>query len=171
MIDQAAFKIEWRIICERFSRDPSTALEARYYQSLSPLMSTAEFRLAARQVLHECEFFPPPARFVEAVRGDPELAAMDAWDVCQSVMCGSRSADTLDTITGKVVQLMGGEMMLRRTKLTDVAFRRKEFMRLYRLVADGHMRQEAQEALAPWTEEGREIMGDLQKRVEAGDAE
>ena len=88
MIDQDVFNIEWAVICERCNRDPSQVLAARYYQSLSPRMTTDEFRVAARVVFEECEFLPPVAAFIG---GDPAergsggagavgaLRARDGW--------------------------------------------------------------------------------------------
>ena len=128
MIDQDVFNIEWAVICERCNRDPSQVLSARYYQSLSPRMTTDEFRVAARVVFEECEFLPPVAAFIEAIRPSVEADAMEQWELCRQVMAGSTKALTRMNPAGRrTVDLLGGMDRLRNTRLNDVQFVRRDF--------------------------------------------
>ena len=154
MIDQDVFKIEWGILCERFNRQPSTALAARYYQSLAPRMTTEEFKEAARRVFDSCEFFPRPDDFFEQARGSTEAQAAAEWDICQWVMKGDLKALARMSDTGRrTIRLMGGVDALRNSKVDEAHYRRAEFLRLYP-TADEVERRESGTALPAWTEEG-----------------
>ncbi len=129
MIDQDVFNIEWAVICERCNRDPSQVLAARYYQSLSPRMTTDEFRVAARVVFEECEFLPPVAAFIAAIRPSVEAEALEQWELCEHVMGGSKQALMRMSPTGRrTAQLLGGTDRLRNTKLDEIQFVRRDFL-------------------------------------------
>ena len=131
MIDQDVFNIEWAVICERHNRDPSQVLAARYYQSLSPRMTTEEFRAAARVVFEEREFFPRPVDFIDAIRPSVEAEALEQWELCERVMAGSKEAFMHMSPAGRrTVDLLGGTDRLHNTRLNDVQFVRRDFMKV-----------------------------------------
>lgn len=80
MIDPRVFTEEMTILRDRFGRrDMTPETIARYLDFLDPLMTTDEFRVAARVVFNEDTFWPSPARLLAAVRGDPKRLAEEAW--------------------------------------------------------------------------------------------
>ena len=160
MIDQDVFNIEWAVICERCNRDPSQVLAARYYQSLSPRMTTDEFRVAARVVFEECEFLPPVAAFIEAIRPSVEADAMEQWELCEHVMSGSTTAlERMSPAGRRTVGLLGGMDRLRNTRLNDVQFVRRDFMKLFGDAEEIHRREKQAELPAP--AEASQIVGEL----------
>ncbi len=158
MIDQDVFNIEWAVICERCNRDPSQVLAARYYQSLSPRMTTDEFRVAARVVFEECEFLPPVAAFIAAIRPSVEAEALEQWERCEHVMGGSKQALMRMSPTGRrTVQLLGGIDRLRNTKLDEIQFVRRDFLKLFGDAEEIHRRETEPTAL-PVSDEAKGIL-------------
>ena len=158
MIDQDVFNIEWAVICERCNRDPSQVLAARYYQSLSPRMTTDEFRVAARVVFEECEFLPPVAAFIAAIRPSVEAEALEQWERCEHVMGGSKQALMRMSPTGRrTVQLLGGIDRLRNTKLDELQFVRRDFLKLFGDAEEIHRRENQPTAL-PVSDQARKIL-------------
>ena len=158
MIDQDVFNIEWAVICERCNRDPSQVLAARYYQSLSPRMTTEEFRVAARVVFEECEFLPPVAAFIEAVRPSVEAEALEQWELCERVMAGSKKALMRMSPAGRrTAQLLGGMDRLRNTKLAEIQFVRRDFLKLFGDAEEIHRRETEPTAL-PLSDQAKEIL-------------
>lgn len=161
MIDQARFKVEWEILCERFAKTPSVVLATRYYQSLSPQMDTETFVAAARRVFDSNTFFPSPDDFLEAVRPRMELAAGEQWLLCERVMEGERGILERMSPAGRVtVRLLGGAHALQQTALKDVQWVRKDFNRLFE-EAEEIERRESRQALPPWTKDGYETFRGL----------
>ena len=158
MIDQDVFNIEWAVICERCNRDPSQVLAARYYQALSPRMTTDEFRAAARVVFEEREFLPRPVDFIAAVRPSVEAEALTQWERCQQVMAGSEKALARMSPAGKrTIQLLGGTDRLRNTKLDETQFVRRDFLKLFGDAEEIHRRENQPTAL-PVSDQAKEIL-------------
>ena len=129
MIDEPTFRKAWTLLCERFNREPSTALMQAYYGTLSERMTTDEFRAAANQVFIAREFFPRPLDFLEAVRTDPRAEALDQWEQVQELMRGNIHQLTAEA--DRVVRILGGPSQLRNTQLEAVPFVRRDFLALY----------------------------------------
>ena len=158
MIDQDVFNIEWAVICERFNRDPSHVLAARYFQALSPRMTTEEFLAAARVVFEEQTFFPRPMDFIEAIRPSVEAEALAQWELCDQVMAGSTKAlERMSPAGRRTAQLLGGTDRLRNTRLNDVQFVRRDFMKLFG-DAEEIYRREAQPTALPVSDQAREVL-------------
>ena len=80
MIDPRVFAFEMTVLRDRFGRrDMTDETIARYLDFLDPLMTTEEFKAAAREVFNRDTFWPSPQRFLDAVRGDPKRLAEEAW--------------------------------------------------------------------------------------------
>lgn len=171
MIDQGVFKTEWEIMCERWNREPSRAMAARYYQSLSARMDTESFRAVCRHLFDTSEFFPRPDDFVEAAAGNSEERALEEWDNCWKAMCGPDAPlQRMSEAGRKTLRLMGGIHQLRNIDLNSLPFVRKEFLRLYSHAHETYERERKE--LPPWTGEGRETFARLtkgMKRLESGD--
>ena len=170
MIDQDVFNIEWAVICERFNRDPSQVLAARYYQSLSPRMTTEQFRASARVVFEQREFFPRPLDFVEAIRPSVEAEALEQWELCEGVMAGLRKALVRMSPAGKrTVGLLGGPDRLRNTKLDQVPFVRRDFLKLFGDAEEIHRRETEPTAL-PVSDETKELLASMVPRLMNGES-
>lgn len=172
MIDQAVFKAEWGILETRYNRTFPKDVVARYYQSLSPRMTTADFRVACRILFDRPGnyAFPGPSEFVGVLEQPPENTALDQWELCERILYGE--THVLDRMTDegqKVVRLLGGPVALGQTPVDGVKWVRKEFLDLYGTLAD---KGDAHIPLPPWTEEGRatlrQIMGEA-KQVTDGE--
>lgn len=80
MIDRKVFAFEMTVLRDRFGRrDMTDETIARYLDYLGPLMTTEEFKAAAREVFNRDTFWPSPQRFLDAIRGDPKRLAEEAW--------------------------------------------------------------------------------------------
>lgn len=80
MIDPRVFAFEMTVLRDRFGRrDMTDETIARYLDYLGPLMTTEEFKVAAREVFNRDTFWPSPQRFLDAIRGDPKRLAEEAW--------------------------------------------------------------------------------------------
>lgn len=80
MIDPRVFAFEMTVLRDRFGRrDMTDETIARYLDYLGPLMTTEEFKAAAREVFNRDTFWPSPQRFLDAIRGDPKRLAEEAW--------------------------------------------------------------------------------------------
>lgn len=160
MIDQGVFKNEWALLCERFrmtsEKAPSQPQMKRYYRYLSERMDTETFQRAAEIVWAQREFFPRPVDFVEAVDAGDEVRALEQWKFCQRLMSGDRSAlEEMDEQGRQVVDLMGGISELRRTKIDETKWRRREFLKLYRTATEG---DPGARSIEPMTAEGRKTL-------------
>lgn len=79
-LDKRVFLREMALLAERFNRpELSEPLIARYYDTLNSRLDTAAFENAARIIFDGDTFWPSPARFIEAVQGNPKQMADDAW--------------------------------------------------------------------------------------------
>jgi len=159
MIDPTVFSHEWDLLCARFNRKPLKELMARYYDILSPQMSTGEFRAAAVCVLNSAEFFPRPLDFSLAIRPDPAISALDQWELCERVMQGEHGILERMTEEGRrVVALLGGPVRLGMTSLDSVPFVRKEFLARYREVTSEQFEAISGPEVTP---ESRRIVGEV----------
>jgi hypothetical protein len=152
MIDETVFKDAWVLLCERFNRAMSPAMLLAYYNSLSPRMSTDEFKRAAQHVFDNREFFPKPADFIEALKPDVHANALTQWEQVQLLMSGERA--NLDPEAKRVVAMLGGEGHLRNSLVENIPFVRKEFLKLYGDAATIALR-EAGERIQPGAETPR----------------
>jgi len=158
-IDRTVFSQEWALLCERFNRRPSKELSARYYDILSPQMSTGEFRAASVAVLNSAEFFPRPLDFSLAIRPDPAVSALDQWELCERVMHGEHGIlERMSEEGRRVVALLGGPVHLGMTSLDSVPFVRREFLARYREVTSEQLDLIPGPEVTP---ESRRIVGEV----------
>lgn len=80
-IDKTVFLREMALLAELFNRPQlSEPLVARYYEHLSAHLTTSEFQDAAKAIFTGDQFWPTPARFLHAAKGDPAQLARQEWD-------------------------------------------------------------------------------------------
>lgn len=131
MIDEKTFRDAWALLCDRFSKQPSTPLMLAYYKTLTERMDTQQFKLAAQRIFEEREFFPRPADFLEGARPDPVASALEQWEQVLDLMRGFGNRERLTAESRRVVALLGGEQKLRNTDLDAIQYVRRDFMELY----------------------------------------
>lgn len=135
MIDQSTFKAEWAVLCERFGREASAVLAARYYQALNDKLDTEAFLAGCRRVFEQSTFFPSPKDIIDAasVTQDEESLGLRQWDLCQRLMEGEvEILEHMDARGQHAVSLLGGAGVLRMTSLDRVPFVRRDFLAFYR---------------------------------------
>lgn len=156
MIDQGVFKNEWTVLAERFGKyKESRVVSQRYYEHLSPRMTTEAFVSAARSLFASEEFFPSPDAFLEAAGFTGTAAAHSDWEHVHAILYGKAEAyDRLTEEGRRTVRLMGGVHGLQSTHVDEAKWRRREFFELYR--SERHER----ESLPPMGEEARRIVGE-----------
>ena len=92
MIDRTIFTREMTLLHERFGRTVNPTVIARYYDTLSRELDTATFEHAARIIFDEDQFWPAPARFLDAARGgNPKELAGAEWE---RLVAASRDGNT-----------------------------------------------------------------------------
>ena len=158
MIDREQFNRAWRMLCKRLRRDLDAEEAADYRAWLSERMDTDRFLEAVRHLWATCKFFPEPAAFVEAIRPSVEAEALEQWELCGQVMTGSREALMRMSPAGRrTVQLLGGMDQLRNTKLDEVQFVRRDFLKLFG-DAEEIYRREKQRTALPLSDKAKEIL-------------
>ncbi len=92
------FAAEMTILADRFARPkPMQETLARYFDALSPKLTTDQFVEASRIIFEQDTYWPSPRRFVEAVKGDPKAEGEAAWDrLAKLVSQGDASRWPLD---------------------------------------------------------------------------
>ena len=158
MIDREQFNRAWRMLCKRLRRDLDAEEAADYRAWLSERMDTDQFLEAARHLWATCKFFPEPTAFIEAIRPSVEAEALEQWELCGQVMAGSKEAFIHMSLTGKrTVRLLGGPDRLRNTKLDQVPFVRRDFLKLFG-DAEEIYRREKQRTALPLSDKAKEIL-------------
>lgn len=81
MLDKRVFLREMAMLAERFGRQVSEPVMLRYYEILSGALTTEAFQRAAFEVFRDDQFWPAPARFLDAARGgNPKELAGAEWE-------------------------------------------------------------------------------------------
>ena len=81
MLDKRVFMREMAMLAERFGRTVSEPVLLRYYDILAAGLTTADFERAAYEVFRDDQFWPAPARFLDAARGgNPKELAGSEWE-------------------------------------------------------------------------------------------
>lgn len=159
MISDKLFRDSWALLCDRFSKQPSTPLMLAYYKTLSPQMSDEQFKAAAQRIFVEREFFPRPADFLDGVRVDPRAEALEQWEQVHELMRGFPVREKLTEEAKRCIRMLGGEHKLRNTDLDAVQYVRRDFLELYADAAD-IARREAGNRIAP-TAEGLRLTDEI----------
>lgn len=158
-IDRDVFT-EWMgELDDHFPGDRSERIIAVYWRALSGRMDTEAFETACVRILGERDYFPPWKAFVEAVRGDAEEGAIEAWDRVLEMAKDWRNAkpsEVLSEAGQKALRQVGGVKKLALMDREDLDFRRNDFIGAYRAAAASVERQ--RDELPPMSDEGREVI-------------
>jgi len=124
MLDRRVFGAWFALFCERFNREPSSALSGAYYHLLASRMNNSQFEHAAAMLLSSAEFFPTPSAFWTVAELSAEDQAALSWsEIMTAVEHGtpgplplkwSSSRVALDAVGGGVALRDGGNMMALR---------------------------------------------------------
>lgn len=159
----------WELLCARFNREPHVGLATFYLEALEGVpLNDQQIREGVRRVLYADTYWPSPQRLVEAAQGPQEGTtelALEQWRKCQRIMSGSLdTTKTMDPIGQEVVTELGGTSALRRTSTDEVQYRRKEFLKLYKEIAEERSTT-TREELPALTTEGRRLLGEFDGAV------
>lgn len=94
-LDKTVFLREMAVLAELYNRPQlSDPLVARYYEYLSRRLDTPAFERACRTIFEQDQFWPPPARFIDAARGgnQKELAEAAWGEILQAAQRGQPPA-------------------------------------------------------------------------------
>ena len=170
MVNKRRFSEEWKRLCKRFNNRELDTEEANdYFEWLSERMDTDRFLEAARHLWATREFFPRPVDFVEAIRPSVEAESLEQWELCEGVMAGSKEAFVRMSPAGKrTVGLLGGPDRLRNTKLDQVPFVRRDFLKLFG-DAEEIYRRETEPTALPVSDEAKELLASMVPRLMNGE--
>lgn len=139
MIDKEIFIQEMSLLSERFNRELSKPVFARYYAVLSSAMSTAEFITACNRIFNYSTFYPSPAEFLKSARGSIEDRAQLEWmELVDAQMQGKTFAGLSDA--GKrAYRALGGAWAF---KSTDISYLKRDFIAAFQ-AAEWELRSDA----------------------------
>lgn len=146
MIERDAFAREMGSLADRFGRDVSRDMARRYFAFLSPHMTTEQFVQAASVIYAHDRFWPPPARFLEAVGADPATRASSAWEDVMSLVRnggGLNPGKVDDPALAAALRAVGGTARLSLAHEDRLTWIRREFVAAYRADAEGSTTQQA----------------------------
>lgn len=145
-LDRGVFGREMGSLADRFNRAVSKDMAQRYYAFLAPHLSTERFVQAAATIYQHDRFWPPPARFLEAVGADPGTRASEAWEHVMALVrsgSGINPATVEDPALADAVRAVGGTAHLGMVNEDRLPWIRKEFVAAYRATAEGATTREA----------------------------
>lgn len=140
MIDKRAFARELEQLADRFNREVSKPMLRRYHEFLTERMDDEAFRRAASIIYQHDRFWPPPARFLEAVGLDPDTRAGEAWEQLMATVRsggGVNPRELDDPALAAGIRAVGGTARLGTVNEDRLPWIRKEFTAAYRASAEG----------------------------------
>jgi hypothetical protein len=162
VIDTDIFTAEMELLAERFNRQVSDPVFARYYDLISAHLTTAEFQQAAIAIFNEDRFFPAPADFVHRVHGDVESQAEREWaELLRAIKAGERS--NITDVGRKALAAVGGTWAIENCDSDkDLGFKRREFVKAYKDIKNPPLAlRNGQQALPPSNEQAKALVGRL----------
>jgi len=127
-------------LCEVKDKKFSNALAEIYINALADYPGD-EILKAINHCVKTNKWFPQPSEIIQAIEGDPEERALNAWDTLFSaIRQHGRYGKILfqDSKIGRLVQTFGGWDAVCSWTNQEVDFRRIEFVRSYKGMSDSH---------------------------------
>ena len=157
-------------MCELWEKKFSKALIRIYLNALEGY-SADESIDAMTTCAKTLKFFPKPVEIIQAIEGDPEERALNAWDTLLSaIRQHGRYGKILfqDSKIGRLVQTFGGWDAVCSWTNQEVDFRRIEFVRSYKGMGGGRAPLEISGAYScgPLVMIGKEDRGDRNILIE-----
>lgn len=124
----------WKLLCERFNREPSapmTRIYAVYVRSQN--VTAAEWAEAVQQAVIFEKFFPEPAHLVNLGRGgkDFEARALAEWDACMTRMMAGEAATLPNTLTRKLMNASTNHTPLSEIPTNRLHHIQRDFLKRY----------------------------------------
>ena len=118
---------------ELYNRELSTTLESMYFDDLHEfdLQGVLESMRRHRLDGEAGRFFPKPSDIKAMIEGDNREKGMEAWPEVADLARNSRVAKSLDPITERVVQDMGGWKHFGMSDYKELVWMQKEFIDRY----------------------------------------
>ncbi len=130
MIEQQVFLNGITLMSNHYDRKLAPSVLGIWKEYLDTALTTEQFQQAIKTVILESRFFPTAKELVEAIKGDPEVQALEEWDLC--VKAAARAeysiAESL-TPQGKfALRAVGGVSELGRIDQDSLRWAKKEFV-------------------------------------------
>ena len=127
-------------LCELKDKKFTESLAEIYLNALSEYPADV-ILIAINQCVRTNKWFPQPSEIIQAIEGDPEECAVNAWDTLFSaIRQHGRYGKILfqDPKIGRLVQTFGGWDAVCSWTNQEVDFRRIEFVRSYKVMGGSH---------------------------------
>ena len=134
MIDKTTFTAGWRILEDRFGKQP-TGAALDYLTFLSPLLTDAEFTAAARAVWASREFFPRPNDFLLIREGQDWARVQEAADLARQKLDWAPVFKAMTPPAQMAIKALGGIFVVAEQMNRNPAFVRKDFGSEYGVAA------------------------------------
>ncbi|MDQ8040106.1 MAG: DUF6475 domain-containing protein [Rickettsiella sp.] len=139
--DRMEFTQGLMMLAEIYNRKLSELLLQTYWNCLKPY-SLELFKSSLESFLRDPDYalkgFPSPSAWIKAIEGDSASKSLTAWtQVVQAIRCIGHYESVVfsDSLIHKVIQEMGGWILLCRQSERELSFSQKEFERRYRKYA------------------------------------
>jgi hypothetical protein len=133
VIDKSIFGREMTLLADRFNRDISKPVIARYFEFLNAHLATDEFVAAARVVFDHDQFWPAPVRFLEAAGVDPKSEADAAWELSLSEARRgiARPLSEYDPGHAAALSAVGKNHRIGQTREDQLPFLKRDFVNAF----------------------------------------
>lgn len=157
-------------LCELKDKKFSKAIGEIYLNALAEYPGD-EILKAINQCVKTNKWFPQPSEIIQAIEGDPEERALNAWDTLFSAIRNHGRYGKIifqDSKIGRLVQTFGGWDAVCSWTNNEVDFRRIEFVRSYKGMGNGKGALEISGAYScgPLVMIGKEDKGDRNILIE-----
>jgi hypothetical protein len=172
VIDHKVFAAEMKLLQERFNKQMSDPVFARYFEFLSAHLSTAEFQQAAIAIFNEERFFPAPVDFVNRLRGDVESQANRAWArLLRAIQTGTRAY--FEGAEKQALEEIGGRWAVEHCASDrDLGFKQREFIKAFKGISEPPLAlKDSQRPELPSTRQAEALVSDLFAAVEDDDSD
>ncbi len=130
MIEQQVFLNGITLMSNHYDRKLAPSVLGIWKEYLDTALTTEQFQQAIKTVILESRFFPTAKELVEAIKGDPEVQALEEWELC--VKASARGEyGVIDSLTpqGKfALRAVGGVSELGRINQDSLRWAKKEFI-------------------------------------------
>lgn len=165
-------------MAELYQRELSTTLLDAYWLALGN-WSLADFEAGAARLMATSTFMPRPSEWNE-LRKAALPTGGEAWERAIAACCGWRDGTaSVDSLTDRVVRMVGGYERLAMEPLDTQHFTRNRFLELYAELAEAEDTREAVPMLAgpnvPWEhrlthEAAAALLGSPARKVREGNS-
>lgn len=141
-IDKAVFTELLDALTEYYNRKMSPAIAKAWYKAIGNKMTTEQFQSAFEQIIFSEKYMPTPKDFLELIKGNSQLIALEEWEKCLVAAC---RADTevvysLSAAGQTALRAVGGLHALGMADEKDNRWMQKKFVEVWLTVPDNQQR-------------------------------